>query len=60
MPTCLTNPTNKLSIYRSAANAKGSAAEALEGKLALANEGAGVTAGLGVEPLEELGNLFTT
>ncbi|RXH78116.1 hypothetical protein DVH24_040087 [Malus domestica] len=37
-------------------DAEGGAAEALEGELALANEGAGITAGLGFKPSEDLNN----
>ncbi|KAB2625786.1 F-box/LRR-repeat protein 4 [Pyrus ussuriensis x Pyrus communis] len=36
------------------ADAEGGAAEALEGELASADEGAGITAGLGVKPPEDL------
>ncbi|TQE01774.1 hypothetical protein C1H46_012574 [Malus baccata] len=36
------------------ADVKGGAAEALEGELALANEGAGITVGLGFKPSEDL------
>ncbi|KAM2054298.1 hypothetical protein ACFX1T_003844 [Malus domestica] len=42
------------------ADSKGGVAEVLEGELALVDDGAGIIVGLGVEPPEDLDDLFTT
>ncbi|TQD85117.1 hypothetical protein C1H46_029401, partial [Malus baccata] len=41
------------------ADAEGGATEALEGELALADEGAGITTGLGVKQPEDLDDQYT-